>query len=543
VIDPAAGPRPTSISVSIRETVFFCCTTDSYSHMSADEGIRVLYVDDESEFADLVAYWLRHDDGDPSLSVTLAEDAAEALDVLSTEAIDCVVSDYDMPGADGLDLLADIREGQSALPFILFTARGGEEIARDAFRAGVTDYMTKDGDREVVGLLAERVRKAVAERGTGGGRSADDHLEYRAGVRDIALDAATSLMSATPDELDAKVRFTLQTVCEYMEVGRAATYVEADDGSYECRHEWHADALPETLDPDGEYDDWFERLEVFNTVRYGEAGRHPGTGDVTPPTDRSGVVAPMIAEWSLAGVAVFDDPSCRVWSDEEVNLVETITELIARAVERREQQLRLRKQNDRLEQFASVVSHDLRNPINVADGWLDLAREGDDEGFERVQNSLDRMEGIIDDVLTLARDGSDVGETEPVEVGEVAETAWRRVDTREATLSVEEIGEIQADEGRLSSVFENLFRNAVEHGGHGVGVTVGPLANGGFFVEDDGPGIPEDEGDDLFEWGKTTESDGSGLGLAIVETVAEGHGWSVAVVDGSEAGARFEFST
>ena len=513
--------------------------------MAGTGAVSVVYVDDEPEFADLVQYWLEGDDGEPALSVTLAENVEEALEVLATESVDCVVSDYDMPGRDGLDLLDELRERHSALPFVLFTARGGEETARDAFRAGVTDYMAKEGDPDTIRLLAERVRNAVQGRRSAAG-STDDHLQYRAGLRDIALDAATNLMSATPDELDTKVTFTLQTVAEFMGVGRAATYLERDGERYERAHDWTdddiGDALPELLG-DGHHAEWLDRTARFETVQYGDPGTHPSASDLVEPQGRSGVVAPMLSsEFRLIGVAVFDDPDGRVWSDEEVTLIETVTELVTRAVERRRQQRRLRRQNERLEQFASVVSHDLRNPLAVADGWLDLARDGHEEGFDRVADALDRMEQLIDDVLTLARDGSDIGDTEPVPVERVAEDAWSRVNTRDAALTVESVGEVSADEGRLASVFENLFRNAVEHGGGDVAITVGSLPSG-FYVADDGPGLPDGGSPELFEWGNTTEDDGSGLGLAIVSTVAEAHGWAVTATESTDGGARFEFET
>ena len=490
----------------------------------------MLYVDDDPEFADLVAYWLREDDGDPPLSVRVAAGTTEALKTLAREPVDCVVSDYAMPDRDGIELLESLRERQTALPFILFTAHGGEETARDAFRAGVTDYMPKGGDRETVGLLAERIRAAVRDRRRTG--EPRDHVQYRAGVREVTLDAATSLMSATPDELDAKIRFTLESLCEYMSLRGAATYRTTQD-AYERRHTHGDHALPEVLDA---REAWLGRLEAFETVSYGPDGAHPHAEETPGPTNHSGVAAPMISGWQLEGAVVFDASPDRVWSDEEVRLLETVTTLTARSMERREQARELRRQNERLEQFASVVSHDIRNPLNVATGWLDLAREGNDEAFDRVENALGRMEQLTEDVLTLARDGADVGETERVTVTSVARRAWERVDTDEASLTVEPVGEVEADESRLASVFENLFRNSVEHGGSDVRVTVGPTDRG-FYVADDGPGLPSEEA--LFEWGTTTESDGSGLGLAIVGRVAEGHGWDVSTHD--DDGARFEF--
>lgn len=207
--------------------------------------------------------------------------------------------------------------------------------------------------------------------------------------------------------------------------------------------------------------------------------------------------------------------------------------------ERKQQKQELKRQNERLEEFASVISHDLRNPLNVAQGHLELARErGEDVHFEKSENALDRIETLIADLLTLARQGQVVNETESVELPRIVRQAWSNVDTCESVLVVDKLGSLDADPGRLQELFENLFRNAVEHAGDETTVRVGELADG-FFVEDDGPGIPLEDREAVFEHGHTTTKSGSGLGLSIVKTIANAHGWSIAVRDGPGGGARF----
>jgi signal transduction histidine kinase len=98
---------------------------------------------------------------------------------------------------------------------------------------------------------------------------------------------------------------------------------------------------------------------------------------------------------------------------------------------------------------------------------------------------------------------------------------------------------VQADRGRLKQLFENLFKNAVEHGGEDVTVTVGEIDNG-FYIEDDGSGLPDNEGNQLFESGYSTTKDGNGLGLSIVKKIVDAHGWEIHVTDSSDGGARFE---
>ncbi|WP_246308341.1 sensor histidine kinase [Halosimplex rubrum] len=221
----------------------------------------------------------------------------------------------------------------------------------------------------------------------------------------------------------------------------------------------------------------------------------------------------------------------------------------------------LARQNERLDQFAGTVSHDLRNPLNVASGHLELLeRKLDDLGAEATESlashveTIDdahvRMESLIEDVLALSRQGEAIDETQPVDLETVARDAWATVDDGGASLSVVGSRTVAADPDRLRQVFENLFRNSVEHGSadpasragdSALSVEVG-LAETGFYVADGGPGIPPEDADAVFEYGHTTAEDGTGLGLAIVETIVEAHGWRIAVDEGYEAGAKFVVS-
>jgi PAS domain S-box-containing protein len=214
------------------------------------------------------------------------------------------------------------------------------------------------------------------------------------------------------------------------------------------------------------------------------------------------------------------------------------------------------EREQRLEQFASVVSHDLRNPLNVIAGRVEIAYDDDDpKHLEAIEDSVDRMQRLIDDLLTLARKGQTVGETEPVDLDDLVALAWDGVQTGDATLSVESpLGTTEADRERLRELLENLFRNAIEHTDGSPTVRVGPTdqdagdeADGdrtpaGFYVADDGPGIPPDERVDVFEHGYSRSEDGSGFGLSIVGNVARAHDWQVTVSDSWAGGARFQIT-
>ena len=220
-----------------------------------------------------------------------------------------------------------------------------------------------------------------------------------------------------------------------------------------------------------------------------------------------------------------------------VATVEDVTE-----IDRRQRELAAK--NRQLESLASVLSHDLRNPLAVARGYTDLAHEtGDLSLLAKVDAAHGRMEELVDSLLLLARRGHAIGPKEPVALVTAAYAAWQSVETGNATFDVgTDLETVVADRVRLQQLFENLFRNSVEHGGEGVTVTVRQLETGeGFSVEDDGPGVPGlGEPTPLGEYLDRTDTV-EGLGLKIVTAIAEGHGWRATVGPGRAGGLRFEF--
>lgn len=215
--------------------------------------------------------------------------------------------------------------------------------------------------------------------------------------------------------------------------------------------------------------------------------------------------------------------------------------------ERKQRELELERTNERLDQFASLVSHDLRNPLNVAMGHLEMAIEtGDEESLRTVRDQHERMETMIDDLLTMAREGKQVEETEPIDLDAAANRAWGSVETGGASLAVDTDATVLAGESRLPNLLENLFRNAVEHApgeGNSTSLTVRVEdVTGGFAVSDDGVGIPEDIREKVTETGYTTEEGNTGYGLAIVDDIATAHGWDLTVTESGAGGTKFEFT-
>jgi signal transduction histidine kinase len=212
--------------------------------------------------------------------------------------------------------------------------------------------------------------------------------------------------------------------------------------------------------------------------------------------------------------------------------------------DRVEHRRELEEKIERLDRFASIVSHDLKNPLSIIKGHVTLAREnGDPEHFDAIEDATDRMDEMLSELLQLTREGHLVGERTDIELEPLAREVWSDCELDPATLEIESSRTVHADRDRLHELFANLFENAHTHGGESVAVRVGTLDredSDGFYVEDDGEGIPANEKDTVFEWGHTTTSDGTGFGLAIVAEIAEAHGWEITVCDSETGGTRFE---
>jgi CheY-like chemotaxis protein len=509
---------------------------------------RVLLVDDDERFASLASTYLEQC-GD--LTVVTESTAEAGLARLDEANVDCVVSDYEMPRTDGLDFLEAVRTERPDLPFVLFTGKGSEEIAAEAIAAGVTDYLQKGRGTDQYTVLANRIERAVdASRAERAAVRTETDLERR----EAALREMYRIIAGGDQSFTEKTEDLLAVGCRALEteVG-IVSHVEGDD--YE---------VVAARDPDDQFaaGDRFDLGETYCEVTL--ANDETTVFEAIPATDsghglteradyctfglESYIGTPIDLCGTTYGVLCFADDCVREgFSEWERTIVELMGRWVSDELGRRTTNAEIARQRDRLDEFASVVSHDLRSPLSVAQGHLELAQSADDptvaaDHRERVDDALDRMDELIDGVLGLARQGKRVDETTSVRLGDLVTQAWASVDHGEGvTLDTGDLPTVEADRERLRALLENLFRNARDHAGPAPTVTVTTLADGGFAVADDRPGVPPAERESVFDHGYSTSESGTGFGLSIVDTVAQAHGWDVCLSESDAGGARFEF--
>ena len=464
---------------------------------SSPDTIRILHLDDDSSITELTHSFLERES--EAFDIVTENDPQRALDRVEAERVDCIVSDYDMPGMDGLSFLDAIREVSPEVPFILFTGKGSEEIASEAISRGVTDYIQKEANTDQYTVLANRIQNAVSQ------YRAEREVERRSEWYSRILEHSSDYVLIVDNE--GKVSYVSPAIERVM--GYTPEEIIGTNSFQYIHPDYHEDAVNSFLrtveNPDEEVTVEYQSIAKDGSVRWLE----------------------------VRGSSFLDDP-----------LINGVMVNIRDITERKEREQEIKRQNEQLDQFVSVASHDLQNPLNVAAGHVELARdECNSEHLDTVAQAHERMSELIDELLDLARAGKQVQETEPVDLATLVGECWKNVDTAEASLVVETGLTVEADPSRLRQLAENLFRNAVEHAGTDVTVTVGEFPDArGFYVVDDGPGIPEADRELVFEGGYSSVEDGTGFGLSIVRQVASAHDWKVELTESEAGGARFEIT-
>lgn len=459
------------------------------------EPIRVLYVGDDDDFAGSVAESLGS--ADDSIEVVTATTLEGGLDRLSGSDVDCIVSEYALPDRDGLAFLEALREEDAALPFFLLVGADSDSIASEAISAGVTDYLAKPDLADEFSALVERIRASIAQE-----RTERDERETREWFSTLLEHSSDVILVVNENGIVTYIAPSVERFIGY------PPDELTDSSAFDIVH---------PADIEQAFEAFKQTLESPNEDITVEFRAHDAHGKII---------------WlEVTGRNLLDDP-----------VVEGILVNVRDVTDRKRHEQELQRQNERLSDLTSILSHDLRNPLTVAMGNLQFAREErDTEELETVSRALERMDELIDGVLAMTRLGVTVQETDETTLSALAKECWANVAMGDGGLTIESNRDIGGDLERLKQVIENLFRNAREHAGPDVEVHIGALENG-FYVEDDGPGIPADQRDQVFEPGYSTTTDGTGLGLNIAAEIIEAHGWSIRAADGRDGGARFEIT-
>lgn len=253
---------------------------------------------------------------------------------------------------------------------------------------------------------------------------------------------------------------------------------------------------------------------------------------------RSLLVAPI----DSIGLLVASSETPGAFNEVDQEWAEQLASFIDGIIESRSEQPSDDPGVDRLDRITTILSHDFAGPLTVARGSLELAEEtGEREYFERARKAINQIEQLVEGIERLAEADETYPSPQMIELRSIAEEVWPAIEHEDASLEIADSRTILADEHALAQLLRNLFSNAVEHGGSDTTVRIG-VTDTGFFIEDDGPGIPPEDREVIFSWGYSTGDENKGIGLSVVEQIAEAHDWEIAVTESTLGGARFEIT-
>ncbi|NEU58308.1 response regulator [Halorussus sp. MSC15.2] len=484
---------------------------------------RVLHVEDNDFFAKVTSGILA-DEYD--IDVFTVESAEAALERLETNRFDCIVSDYDMPGMDGLELLDAVRETDRDVPFILLTGGGSEQIASKAISAGVTDYLKKGTDQEQFAVLANRIENAVSR------RRAERLANRQIAVNDLIWDVSQAILQASSRE-DIE-----QIVCERL--ADSGPYLLAWVGTVD---EETASVRPEAsagveqryldtviLDGDREEGDSVPVRKAVETqkvqVKRGARLKERFQNEVDANVERYAVAAvPLVYENRAYGVLSVWSDVRHAFGETERRVLSKFGNNLAYAIDSVQTRKELVRREQRLQVFNRILRHNLRNDLNVVLGRA----ENIAEEFPPAANEASIIRQKASELIEISEKAREVGKTLDGE-----NRATKQIDVTDCVKrTCEEFRQSYPDvaittdtpqsavvygDKTLEAAISEIVENAIEHGGDRPSVSVTVSASGDdewveVTVLDDGPGIPEEERKVLAEGEETALHHGSGLGL------------------------------
>jgi PAS domain S-box-containing protein len=464
----------------------------------SEAPVSVLYVNDEPELLEFAVTGLEREFA--RLSVRTATSVEEGLKLFRGGNIDCIVSDYHMPDQTGIDFLRKIREMDADMPFILFTNTGSEQVASDAISAGVSDYLVRETLDNQYQLLATKILSQVEKH-----RTAQRAAQTDRRLRELSEVSNDALWVFSPewDEL-----LFINSAHERL-FGQSQEALRSNPTSFLDKiHPDDIDRVKHAMDRASNG----ELIQVEYRIRKSDS------------------------------VQLWVESRCQPIMGEDGDVLRLIG-MTRDVTDRKVREEALAEKNKQLEEFTGTVAHDIRNPLSIASGHLELARqECDSEHLAPTEDALARIEQLLSDLLELAKAGETIGDLSEATLAEIATESFRDISDTNASLEIASSRRLLCNPLRLREALGNLFRNAIEHNTEPVTITVGTLSEKGFYIEDDGVGIPDSDWSKVFESGYTTIQNGTGFGLAIVKQIIDAHGWDIKISASSAGGARFELT-
>jgi PAS domain S-box-containing protein len=480
--------------------------------------LRTLIVEDSPYDAELEVEALKQGGFEPIYQrVETSKDLHEAL---RAERWDIILSDYDLPGFSGPEALEILKSSGLDVPFIMISGTIGEEVAVTSLKAGAHDFLVKGQLTRLVPAVERELEEAQR-------RKAARSMEKKFLITFEQAAIGIAHVSAT-----GKWLLLNQKYCQIL------GYPHAELQGRTLQDTIHAEDLGQVLEQ-------FQQLQAGKITSFSLEKRC---------TQKDGNL--VWVNLTVSGV----------WNelhqlDYALVVVEDITTRKAMEQALQEYTQRLEQSNRELEQFATIASHDLQEPLRKILMFSEMlantvAPDGQDY-LQRLQAAVKRMQTLITDLLNLSRVTRKGQPFKPVDLNLILQTVLDdlqlMLQETQGRVDIEQLATVEGDESQIRQLFQNLIGNALKYHKKDdlpiVKVYGQPIENGRayqIFIEDNGIGIKEEHFERIFEPFQRLYSaslyPGTGMGLTICRKIAERHKGRLSVISEPGKGSQFRFT-
>ena len=505
-------------------------------------NIRILYIDDEPSLLDLGKAFL----SDSGFEVTTTTSPEEALKIIFNKKCDVVISDYEMPIMNGIELLKRVRKRDSSIIFILFTGRGRENVVIEALNNGADYYLQKGSDIESMFFdLKQKIKQ---------GFSSERRIFNYTAVADYLI------YSATVEYVEIEKILKLARTLSMAEV----SYVALIEGNeLVIRHYLgiKTKKFKEMRVPRGFGMGWDVIIKnkgvIVNNYKHNNTISHESTVDEAVEAEgiHSAMAVPIFSQIGIIGVLYVFRRTPKEFTEEDLKFISSVGSYIGTEINK-QNATKIQKKllenvvetNKKLNFMGSFLRHDSNNNILAINGHVELIMEDiksiDNEKGDAIRNHCEKILNILEKMKNNIKNSKmyqQIGIKNPI---------WQKAEDIEKDFQCPGIKIINNArdlevfaEPLLGPAFNTFFDNTLRHGQKATQVTISynilPDQRLVFVYEDDGVGIKQEDKDKIFDYGFGSNT---GIGLFLVKEILSAANMQIKETGEPGKGARFEIT-
>lgn len=368
-----------------------------------DEKFKILHIDDEDYFLGYFAMSYR-----AYFDITPVNNGTDALKKILTEKFDAVVTDYEMPDYNGLELLKIIREKIPDMPVIFYTAQGNESVAREVFIAGASDYFTKElnkfAHREI---FINSIKSAIEKKKT------EQALKYRYSFEQLIISLSRKFMNRSSELTDVTIHESLDIISRFEGIDHSFIFMQEENSDdFICTHEWREEGIKSTFlnrdNVNGKIFPWIEEQLSNNEIVCILGADYLPNDAVNEKSfllreDIQSLLL-IVLKYEERNIGIMGMSSRypdKKWTDEFKNLIKIVADIITGALIRKKHEEELSRHHESLEDIVrerTTMLVDINRKLKQEIAWRVEAEEILKKSEEKYRRIFENIQDVYFEV-------------------------------------------------------------------------------------------------------------------------------------------------